>query len=131
MGSPTQQFFVTAPGGGRYVRDVQASVHRPDRELKGFHKMRLDPGVSGTVTISLPPRAFAFYDIVSNRVGGVWMGCGGGVGVEWSRDVERLWPERGRVWGAGWGGWRCGIVEWDGCGWGGWGRGADSQSPIA
>mgnify|MGYP002883864342 CR=1 FL=1 len=48
-----------------YVRDVAASVPRPDRELKAFAKVKglLPGGPDTTVHLSLPPRAFAFYDI--------------------------------------------------------------------
>ena len=45
-----------------YVRDVEASVPRPDRELKAFAKVRLAPGKSEDVSFTLDPRAFAFYD---------------------------------------------------------------------
>lgn len=47
-----------------YVRDVEASVPRPLKELKGFAKVRLEPGERKAVTIDLVPRAFAFYDVV-------------------------------------------------------------------
>lgn len=47
-----------------YVRDQLASVYRPDRELKGFHKVvDLKPGQATTVTFTLDARAFAFYDV--------------------------------------------------------------------
>ena len=46
-----------------YVRDPQASVVRPVKELKGFAKVELQPGETKTVTIALDPRAFAFYHI--------------------------------------------------------------------
>ncbi|MFA9428791.1 glycoside hydrolase family 3 C-terminal domain-containing protein [Egicoccus sp. AB-alg2] len=45
-----------------YVRDVEASVPRPDRELRGFTKVHLAPGETARVGIDLGPRAFAFYD---------------------------------------------------------------------
>ncbi len=45
-----------------YVRHLDAPVDRPDRELKGFEKVTLDPGESTTVTITLDERAFAFWD---------------------------------------------------------------------
>lgn len=46
-----------------YVSDAEASVIRPERELKGFAKLRLKAGESREVTLALPPRAFAFYDL--------------------------------------------------------------------
>jgi beta-glucosidase len=45
-----------------YVRDIEASVARPDRELKAFHKIQLEPGESHRVTLRLDRRAFAFWD---------------------------------------------------------------------
>ncbi len=36
---------------------------RPVRELKGFAKVSLAPGEATRVTIELPPRAFAYYDV--------------------------------------------------------------------
>ena len=46
-----------------YVRDVEASVYRPEKELKGFAKTHLAAGESRTVSIALDARAFAFWDI--------------------------------------------------------------------
>jgi beta-glucosidase len=45
-----------------YVRDLQSSVFRPDKELKGFTKVELEPGEEAEVTVTLDWRAFAFYD---------------------------------------------------------------------
>ena len=47
-----------------YVRDVEASVDRPPKELKGFSKVALEPGGSATVRVTLDRRAFAFYDVL-------------------------------------------------------------------
>jgi beta-glucosidase len=47
-----------------YVRDVQASVARPYKELKGFQKVALDPGQMKTVRFKLEPRSLSFYDVV-------------------------------------------------------------------
>lgn len=47
-----------------YIHDVEASVSRPPRELKGFAKISLNPGQSQIVPFSLAPRAFSFYDVV-------------------------------------------------------------------
>ena len=46
-----------------YVRDLEASVYRPSLELREFAKVPLSPGQSQTVSFTLPPRAFAFYDV--------------------------------------------------------------------
>jgi beta-glucosidase len=45
-----------------YLRDVESSVFRPEKELKGFAKVALEPGAEQTVTIELPERAFAYYN---------------------------------------------------------------------
>jgi beta-glucosidase len=45
-----------------YVRDPEASVTRPVKELKGFCRVRVEPGQSRTVTFRLRPAALAFYD---------------------------------------------------------------------
>jgi beta-glucosidase len=46
-----------------YVEDVQASVARPVRELKGFAKVSLAAGTSQEVSVELDQRAFAFWSI--------------------------------------------------------------------
>jgi beta-glucosidase len=45
-----------------YVQDVQSSVARPLKELKGFQKVLLQPGETRTVSVALDRGAFAFYD---------------------------------------------------------------------
>jgi len=45
-----------------YVRDIEKSVIRPDKELKGFDKIELDVGEEKTVTFTLNKRAFAYYN---------------------------------------------------------------------
>lgn len=45
-----------------YVSDPSATVLRPERELKAFRKVRLEPGQTRHVTLSLDRRAFAYYD---------------------------------------------------------------------
>ena len=44
-----------------YVRDPESSVARPEKELKGFAKVSLQPGETKSVTITLDRRAFAFW----------------------------------------------------------------------
>jgi beta-glucosidase len=46
-----------------YVRDVESSVIRPEKELKGFEKVELKPGEEKTVTFVLDKRSFAYYNI--------------------------------------------------------------------
>lgn len=44
-----------------YVGDSHSRVDRPVRELRGFEKVRLQPGESERVTIELGARAFAYW----------------------------------------------------------------------
>jgi beta-glucosidase len=44
-----------------YVRDLVASVTRPVRELKGFRRIRLEPGESTSVEFVLGPVALSFW----------------------------------------------------------------------
>jgi beta-glucosidase len=44
-----------------YVRDREAELQRPPKELKGFAKVALQPGETKTVTIPLDFRSFAYY----------------------------------------------------------------------
>jgi beta-glucosidase len=45
-----------------YVRDVESSAFRPEKELKGFSKVSLEPGEITDVQFKLGKRAFAYYD---------------------------------------------------------------------
>ncbi|MDD3334561.1 MAG: glycoside hydrolase family 3 C-terminal domain-containing protein [Eubacteriales bacterium] len=45
-----------------YVGDVESTVFRPVRELKGFEKLLLQPGETKTVTFTLDKRAFAYWN---------------------------------------------------------------------
>lgn len=45
-----------------YVRDTASSVTRPEKELKGFQKVSLEPGEEKTVEFALDKRAFAYYN---------------------------------------------------------------------
>ena len=45
-----------------YINDVEASVRRPNIELKGFEKIYLDVNETKTVKINLNKKAFAFYN---------------------------------------------------------------------
>jgi beta-glucosidase len=61
-------FTITNSGGvaGKevaqlYVVDDQASVFRPEKELKGFQKVALGAGESARVEITLDARAFSFW----------------------------------------------------------------------
>jgi beta-glucosidase len=45
-----------------YGRDVVARVARPVRQLVGFERVTLAPGATRTVTFTVDPTAFAYYD---------------------------------------------------------------------
>lgn len=45
-----------------YVRDINSSVIRPEKELKGFEKVELNPGEEKEVIFTLDNRAFAYYN---------------------------------------------------------------------
>lgn len=45
-----------------YVRDETGEVIRPDKELKGFTKVFLEPGETKTVEMDLDKRSFSYYD---------------------------------------------------------------------
>lgn len=44
-----------------YVKDEQAAVKRPEKELKAFQKVFLKPGEAKTITLTLDPEAFKYY----------------------------------------------------------------------
>lgn len=44
-----------------YVHDHQSTLVRPEKELKGFAKVELQPGETKTVSVQLDFRAFAYY----------------------------------------------------------------------
>lgn len=58
MGSLTGKEIVQV-----YVKDNESSVTRPEKELKGFAKVALEPGEEKTVSFTLDKRAFAYYDV--------------------------------------------------------------------
>ena len=46
-----------------FVGDAHSSVPRPVKELKGFAKVRLKPGETKRVSLTLDRRAFSYYDV--------------------------------------------------------------------
>jgi beta-glucosidase len=50
-----------------YLSDVEASADRPERELKAFRKVRLAPGESRRIELTLTERDFAFWDAPEHR----------------------------------------------------------------
>ena len=45
-----------------YVRDVESSVRRPDKELRGFERISLSPGTKRKVTFPLRAGQLAYWD---------------------------------------------------------------------
>jgi beta-glucosidase len=45
-----------------YIRDIVASLHRPEKELKAFAKVHLEPGERTTAMLSIQRDALAYYD---------------------------------------------------------------------
>jgi beta-glucosidase len=50
-----------------YVSDPSAKIDRPERELKGFEKVRLAPGETKHVTLNLDARAFSYWDTPAHK----------------------------------------------------------------
>jgi beta-glucosidase len=50
-----------------YLSDPSTKVTRPERELKGFEKVRLAPGETKHVTLSLDARAFSYWDTAAHK----------------------------------------------------------------
>ena len=45
-----------------YVHDVKSSLKRPEKELKAFSKVNVEPGETATVTLEFDKSAFAFFN---------------------------------------------------------------------
>jgi beta-glucosidase len=45
-----------------YVRDVEASVKRPKKQLMAFERIGLQPGQTRSVSFTVPPERLAFWD---------------------------------------------------------------------
>lgn len=46
-----------------YIKDVESTMIRPEKELKGFEKVELQPGEEKTVSFTLNKRSFAYYNV--------------------------------------------------------------------
>ncbi|HMH28600.1 MAG TPA: glycoside hydrolase family 3 C-terminal domain-containing protein [Steroidobacteraceae bacterium] len=57
-GAAVPQLYVSAP---------KSSVPRPNKELKGFTKLMLQPGESRQVVLPLDARSFAYFDVAGKR----------------------------------------------------------------
>lgn len=45
-----------------YISDLKSSLPRPVKELKGFSKIKLAPGETGTVKFEITPDALKYFD---------------------------------------------------------------------
>jgi beta-glucosidase len=50
-----------------YISDPSSTVKRPERELKGFEKVRLAPGETKHVTLNLDARSFSYWDTTAHK----------------------------------------------------------------
>jgi beta-glucosidase len=57
-GAVVPQLYVSAP---------KSSVPRPNKELKGFTKLMLQPGESREVVLPLDARSFSYFDVAGKR----------------------------------------------------------------
>jgi beta-glucosidase len=46
-----------------YIRDRVSSVTRPVKELKGFRRIRLEPGESRNLSLEITPESLAFHNV--------------------------------------------------------------------
>ena len=44
------------------MKDVESSLDRPEKELKGFRRVELKPGEARTVAFTLDKSALSFFD---------------------------------------------------------------------
>jgi beta-glucosidase len=50
-----------------YVRDIESSIPRPVKELKGFNKTFLKAGEEKEITMKIVKDAFSFYDVATKK----------------------------------------------------------------
>ena len=70
-----------------YVTDTQSSLQRPDKELKKFKKIALEPGDEKIVIFQLDSRDFSYYDAIRK----MWIAESGGFVISAassSRDIR-------------------------------------------
>ncbi|MEI6859800.1 MAG: glycoside hydrolase family 3 C-terminal domain-containing protein [Shewanella sp.] len=69
-----------------YLHDIDASVSRPVKELKGFSKIALNAGESGLVSMIINQRDLSFWDIKTND----WLAEPGKFAVMLGSSVEDI-----------------------------------------
>jgi len=68
------------------VADSHARVPRPAKELKSFKRVRLRPGETQHVTITLDRRAFSYYDPNAKQ----WRADAGDFEILLGRSAEQI-----------------------------------------
>ncbi|MCQ2406799.1 MAG: glycoside hydrolase family 3 C-terminal domain-containing protein, partial [Oscillospiraceae bacterium] len=69
-----------------YIMPPEGGIHRPNRELKGFKKISLQPGESKTVSFTLCDRSFAIWNDGWVIPGGIYTCVIGGLSVLFPRE---------------------------------------------
>ena len=76
-----------------YVRQLNPQISRPDKELKGFEKVTLEPGAIKTLTLHLDFRSFAYWHPMYKQ----WVADSGDYDIlvaASSRDIQEVLPVR-------------------------------------
>ena len=76
-----------------YIRDLTGSMVRPVKELKGFKRIKLDPGDTEKITFSLNTDKLSFYNQYMELVTEpgkfkVWIGRNAEEGLEAEFNIE-------------------------------------------
>jgi beta-glucosidase len=50
-----------------YIRDLQSSVDRPEKELKSFNKVKLNTGEEKIVEFEIDEKALSFFDPIQKN----------------------------------------------------------------
>jgi len=74
-----------------YVATDTGEVRRPERELRAFQKVFLEPGHSTDVTFDLDRRAFAYWDVTT----GGWVVTGGAYRIQVGESSSTIVAEAG------------------------------------
>jgi len=72
-----------------YVATDSGPVRRPERELRAFSKVALEPGETRTVQLELPRRAFAYWDVQHGR----WVVAAGEYRIQVADDAHTVVQE--------------------------------------
>ena len=50
-----------------YVSKTNSIVERAEKELKAFKKIKIEPGETATVTLKIPVKDLAYYNITTSK----------------------------------------------------------------